>query len=73
MFNGILTGQCAEIVEYSGDDEYGTCNLCSVCLPSILKNPSINFGRWKELLFMKFEDKNLITDKIEYYFHRTTH
>lgn len=69
MFNGILTGQCAEIVEYSGDDEYGTCNLSSVCLPSILKNPSTNFGRWKELLFMKFEDKNLITDKIEYYFN----
>jgi len=32
MFNGILTGQCAEIVEYSDTKEYAVCNLASIAL-----------------------------------------
>jgi len=32
MFNGILTGQCAEIVEYSDEKEYAVCNLASIAL-----------------------------------------
>jgi ribonucleotide reductase alpha subunit len=33
VFNGILTGQCAEIVEFSDENETAVCNLASVCLP----------------------------------------
>jgi ribonucleoside-diphosphate reductase alpha chain len=33
VFNGILTGQCAEIVLYSDDKQYGVCNLSSLALP----------------------------------------
>jgi ribonucleoside-diphosphate reductase alpha chain len=32
MFNGILTGQCCEIVQYSDDKEYAVCNLASISL-----------------------------------------
>jgi ribonucleoside-diphosphate reductase alpha chain len=32
VFNGILTGQCAEIVEYSDDKEYAVCNLASIAI-----------------------------------------
>jgi len=28
IFNGILTGNCVEIMEYSDDKSYATCNLC---------------------------------------------
>lgn len=32
MFNGILTGQCAEIVEYSDANTYAVCNLASIAV-----------------------------------------
>lgn len=33
IFNGILTGQCTEIVEYSDSNETAVCNLASIGLP----------------------------------------
>jgi ribonucleoside-diphosphate reductase alpha chain len=36
MFNGILTGQCAEIMEYSDENETAVCNLVSLCLPKYI-------------------------------------
>jgi len=33
IFNGLLTGQCTEIVEYSASDETAVCNLGSIGLP----------------------------------------
>ena len=36
IFNGILTGQCTEIVEYSDDKETAVCNLASIGLPSFV-------------------------------------
>jgi len=38
MFNGVLTGQCAEIIEYSDDNETAVCNLVSICLPKYITN-----------------------------------
>jgi len=36
LFNGILTGQCAEIIEYSDSTETAVCNLSSICLPRFI-------------------------------------
>ena len=36
MFNGILTGQCNEIVQYSDHNEYAVCNLASIALKSFI-------------------------------------
>jgi len=36
VFNGILTGQCTEITEYSDDKETAVCNLASIALPSFI-------------------------------------
>jgi len=33
IFNGILTGQCAEVLLHSNPDEYSCCNLASIALP----------------------------------------
>ena len=38
IFNGIIAGNCAEIVEYSSADEYAVCNLASICLPKFVKS-----------------------------------
>lgn len=37
IFNGIITGQCAEIIEYSDSKETAVCNLASICLPRFLE------------------------------------
>lgn len=37
IFNGVLTSQCAEIVEYSDSSETAVCNLASICLPQFLE------------------------------------
>lgn len=37
MFNGILTGQCNEIVQYSDEKEYAVCNLASIALKQFVK------------------------------------
>lgn len=36
VFNGILTGQCAEITQYSDADEYAVCNLASIAIPKFV-------------------------------------
>jgi len=37
IFNGVITGNCTEIMEVSGPDETAVCNLASLCLPTFLK------------------------------------
>lgn len=39
VFNGILTGQCTEIIEYSDENETAVCNLGSIALPRFVENP----------------------------------
>jgi ribonucleotide reductase alpha subunit len=39
VFNGIITGQCAEIMQHSDDKNPSVCNLASINLKSIIKNP----------------------------------
>ena len=37
VFNGIITGQCSEIIEYSDANETAVCNLASIGLPSFVR------------------------------------
>jgi len=34
IFNGIMTSQCSEIIEYSDENETAVCNLASLALPA---------------------------------------
>jgi ribonucleoside-diphosphate reductase alpha chain len=36
IFNGLLTSQCSEIVQYSDDKETAVCNLASIGLPTFI-------------------------------------
>lgn len=38
IFNGIMTSQCTEIIEYSDINETAVCNLCSIALPTYIKD-----------------------------------
>lgn len=51
MFNGILTGQCNEIVEYSDDKEYAVCNLASIALKSFVE--PFNFMNKEFIIYTK--------------------
>jgi ribonucleoside-diphosphate reductase alpha chain len=43
IFNGILTGQCTEILQYSDDKETAVCNLASIALPAFVDINSKKF------------------------------
>jgi ribonucleoside-diphosphate reductase alpha chain len=43
VFNGILTGQCTEILEYSDDKETAVCNLASIALPTFVNENTKEF------------------------------
>ena len=45
IFNGVITGNCTEIMEVSEADETAVCNLASLCLPSFVKDSSDGTGR----------------------------
>ena len=38
IFNGIITSQCTEIIEYSDENETAVCNLASISLPAFVKS-----------------------------------
>jgi ribonucleoside-diphosphate reductase alpha chain len=43
IFNGIITGQCCEIIEYSDDKETAVCNLASIALPAFVNETTKQF------------------------------
>ena len=66
VFNGILTGQCAEIVEYSDDDETAVCNLASLALPyfveQTLTGPIFNFDKLRAVVAVAVRNLNRVID-----------
>ena len=43
IFNGIITGQCTEIIQYSDDKETAVCNLASIALPAFVNEETKQF------------------------------
>ena len=64
VFNGIITGQCSEIVQYSDDKETAVCNLASIALPTFLTK-SINDNGQESLVF-DYEKLHKITKVVAY-------
>jgi len=44
IFNGIITSQCTEILEYSDDKETAVCNLASIALPAFVNQETKEFN-----------------------------
>jgi ribonucleoside-diphosphate reductase alpha chain len=62
---------CAEVIEYSDDDEIAVCNLASICLPQFINydennNPYYNFNKLMEISSLCTRNLNRIID-INYY------
>jgi ribonucleoside-diphosphate reductase alpha chain len=63
VFNGILTGNCTEILEYSSPDETAVCNLASIALPYFLDaDKSFNFARLRDVTGVIVRNLNRVID-----------
>jgi ribonucleotide reductase alpha subunit len=68
VFNGILTGNCTEIIEYSSSDESAVCNLASIALPAYVdqKKKIFNYEKLREVVKVAIKNLNRVID-INYY------
>jgi ribonucleotide reductase alpha subunit len=70
VFNGILTGNCSEIVQYSDSTETSVCNLASISLPAYIKQSGakreFNFEELRRVTKMITRNLNRVID-INYY------
>jgi ribonucleotide reductase alpha subunit len=68
VFNGILTGQCTEIVQYTSPEETAVCNLASIALPSYVdpKTKTFDFKKLREVVKVAIRNLNRVID-INYY------
>jgi ribonucleotide reductase alpha subunit len=72
IFNGVITGNCSEIIEYSDETEYATCNLASIALPAFVKtdvesgNPEFDFDALHEVSQVLTRNLNKVIDRTFY-------
>lgn len=67
MFNGILTGNCTEIVEWSSSESYATCTLAGLNLKKyILPNKTYDFDKLHEMTRLLVRNLDHIIDVNKY-------
>lgn len=67
IFNGILTGQCNEIDQYTSDKDISSCNLGSIVLSSCVRsNKKFDFAKLERLTRCLVRNINIVID-INYY------
>jgi len=64
IFNGIITGQCTEIVQYSDRDETAVCNLASIALPAFVdeKTKQFDYNKLHEVTKIVTNNLNKVID-----------
>ena len=71
MFEGVLTSNCAEIVQYSSAEETAVCNLASIALSRCVINGSFSFNQLELSTRILVRNLNRIID-INFYPTETT-
>jgi ribonucleoside-diphosphate reductase alpha chain len=71
IFNGIITSQCTEIIEYSNADQTAVCNLASIGLPKFIKQKETGWNSVKiytkaNCIYCKMAKKMLDKNDIKY-------
>lgn len=73
VFNGVLTGQCQEVCEYSSSEEIPSCNLSSISLRMFVKQNRVsdpikdfNFEKLEEIMRKIVVNLNKVID-VNYY------
>ena len=62
IFNGIICGNCIEIVEVSNSDEYAVCNLASICLPRFIVDSKIDYKKLFDITKIITRNLNNVID-----------
>ncbi len=62
MFNGVLIGNCSEIVEFTDKDTVAVCNLANVALPKCIVNNQFNFTHLYNITYHLIFDLNKVID-----------
>jgi ribonucleotide reductase alpha subunit len=63
VFNGILTGNCTEIMEYTAPDETAVCNLGSLALPKFVEAGVFNFEKLRKYTRILARNLDIVIDK----------
>ena len=71
VFNGILTGQCTEIIQHTDKENHAVCNLASIGLPSFIKNGAFDFDTLHKVAGILVKNLNKVID-INFYPTRET-
>ena len=71
IFNGVLTGNCTEIIEFSSPEETAVCNLASIALPYFLETDAMgknhmNMDKLRQVVAVTVRNLNRVID-INYY------
>ena len=66
VFNGILAGNCTEIIEYSDANETAVCNLASIGLPAFVEGRKFNFEKLRRIVKVATRNLNRVID-LNYY------
>jgi ribonucleotide reductase alpha subunit len=62
IFNGVITGNCSEIIEYSDDNEYAVCNLASISLPAFIESGTFNLKKLHSVSQLITRNLNKVID-----------
>lgn len=67
VFNGVIMGQCSEILEFTSPDEIAVCNLSSIALPSYIEydennKPHYNFQKLHDVAKVITKNLNKVID-----------
>ncbi len=66
MFNGVMLGNCAEILEFTDTNSVAVCNLSSVSLPSFVKDGKYNFSELGRIVKIAVKNLNNVIDRTYY-------
>ena len=61
-FNGVVAGNCTEIMEYTSPDEIAVCNLASVSLPSFVTEDGYDFDELHKTIKIMTKNLNRVID-----------
>ena len=62
VFNGVLTGNCTEIMEYSDENETAVCNLASIALPAYIREGRYDFAELRRVVAQTVRNLNRVID-----------
>jgi ribonucleoside-diphosphate reductase alpha chain len=63
VFNGVLTGNCTEIMEFTSPGETAVCNLGSLALPKFVENGTFNFEKLRQYTRILIRNLDKVIDK----------